>query len=76
MSKSRSQCDTSPCAAGSGQDPAEQGRTWQQSSVPEGEWRSPLTGGTDVSLAHGLPGKPAGGTPLTTPLKSYQVEMF
>ena len=37
------------------------GRTWQESSLRAGEKGPPFKGGTDVSLAHQLPGKPAPG---------------
>ena len=61
MFEARSWSDTPPCEADGGQEKA-------AVFTVSGTGRLPVTGGTDSWLAHWLPGEPAEGTPLTTPL--------
>ena len=52
------------------------GRTREAVFAPRGRGRLAVIGGIEVRWAHWLPGKIAEGTPLTSPLISYQVETF
>ena len=72
-SEARSWSDATPCGADGRQDVAATfapGAGWR--------WGTPVTGGTDIRLAHWLPGKLAGGGAHAPrhPFDKLQVEMF